>query len=206
MKIIRADVLGMCFGVRDALRIIQDVNEPETVTIHGELVHNQMVLEQLHERGFQMVAEKQRTQRRELPVTETVLITAHGVSNIERQRLESAGKKLIDTTCPLVVRATMRPETPTRRLSCAGHRTGRTRGSPRDCRGFAQLRHHSKSGGSEALSYPSARHYVPDDNAGPTGRSRACRCRPAQSRCRDPLHRYRMPSDQGSSKGPGTLA
>ena len=105
MKIIRADVLGMCFGVRDALQIIRHVDKPETVTIHGELVHNETVLEQLHESGFHMVAEKKQSQRRELPVTETVLITAHGISNLERQRLEGAAKKLIDTTCPLVVRA-----------------------------------------------------------------------------------------------------
>jgi 4-hydroxy-3-methylbut-2-enyl diphosphate reductase len=95
----------MCFGVRDALQIIKDVDDPESVTIHGELVHNETVLEQLHDLGFQMIAEKKREQRRELPVTETVLITAHGISNVERQRLEGAGKKLIDTTCPLVVRA-----------------------------------------------------------------------------------------------------
>ena len=41
MKIIKADVLGMCFGVRDALAIIETVDRPESVTIHGELVHNE---------------------------------------------------------------------------------------------------------------------------------------------------------------------
>jgi 4-hydroxy-3-methylbut-2-en-1-yl diphosphate reductase len=104
MKIIRADVLGMCFGVRDALDIIDGVAEPESVTIHGELVHNETVLKQLHERGFHMVSET-RSERRSLPLTETVLITAHGISETERQRLEGAGKKLIDSTCPLVLRA-----------------------------------------------------------------------------------------------------
>jgi 4-hydroxy-3-methylbut-2-enyl diphosphate reductase len=38
-------------------------------------------------------------------MTDAVLITAHGISHKERARLESAGKKLIDTTCPLVTRA-----------------------------------------------------------------------------------------------------
>ncbi len=38
-------------------------------------------------------------------MTETVLITAHGVSQAERRRLQQAGKKLVDTTCPLVTRA-----------------------------------------------------------------------------------------------------
>jgi 4-hydroxy-3-methylbut-2-enyl diphosphate reductase len=102
MKIIKADVLGMCFGVRDALAIIEDVDRPETVTIHGELVHNEKVLDDLHERGFQMVGE---TTRQSLPLTQTVLITAHGVSDVERARLAGAGKQLIDTTCPLVTRA-----------------------------------------------------------------------------------------------------
>ena len=102
MKIIKADVLGMCFGVRDALAIIDDVKRPEQVTIHGELVHNERVLDDLSDRGFRMIGEKQ---RRALPVTQTVLITAHGVSDKERTRLKQAGKELIDTTCPLVTRA-----------------------------------------------------------------------------------------------------
>jgi 4-hydroxy-3-methylbut-2-enyl diphosphate reductase len=102
MLVIKADVLGMCFGVRDALQILDEVSEPERVTIHGELVHNETVLMQLGQRGFQMVQE---TTRRPLPLTDTVLITAHGVSERERQRLEAAGKRLVDTTCPLVKRA-----------------------------------------------------------------------------------------------------
>jgi 4-hydroxy-3-methylbut-2-en-1-yl diphosphate reductase len=102
MKIIKADVLGMCFGVRDALAIIADVQRPEEVTIHGELVHNEKVLDDLSERGFRILGE---TQRHALPVTQNVLITAHGISDKERARLAHAGKQLIDTTCPLVTRA-----------------------------------------------------------------------------------------------------
>jgi 4-hydroxy-3-methylbut-2-enyl diphosphate reductase len=102
MKVIKADVLGMCFGVRDALALMEEIHRPEEVTIHGELVHNEKVLDDLQDRGFRMIGEKQ---RHALPVTETVLITAHGVSEKERQRLQQAGKYLIDTTCPLVTRA-----------------------------------------------------------------------------------------------------
>jgi 4-hydroxy-3-methylbut-2-en-1-yl diphosphate reductase len=102
MKIIKADVLGMCFGVRDALAVIDKLARPQNVTIHGELVHNEQVLAKLDERGFHQAAEKQRYA---LPMTDTVLITAHGISQRERRRLEMAGKKLVDTTCPLVSRA-----------------------------------------------------------------------------------------------------
>jgi 4-hydroxy-3-methylbut-2-enyl diphosphate reductase len=102
MKVIQAEVMGMCFGVRDALQIIHEIEQPTAVTIHGELVHNETVLTQLGARGFKMVGEASRQQ---VPETATVLITAHGVSQKERRRLEQAGKTLVDTTCPLVARA-----------------------------------------------------------------------------------------------------
>lgn len=101
MKVIRAEALGICFGVRDALAVAQSVPQPETITIHGELVHNETVLAQLEARGFHMSSEEERSQ---LPRTAGVLVTAHGISDAERQRLELNGKQLIDTTCPLVRR------------------------------------------------------------------------------------------------------
>ena len=102
MHVIKADVLGMCFGVRDALAAIDEVAEPERVTIHGELVHNEEVIARLQSRGFQMIQE---SRRRPLPITDTVMVTAHGISATERRRLRDAGKQLLDTTCPLVERA-----------------------------------------------------------------------------------------------------
>jgi 4-hydroxy-3-methylbut-2-enyl diphosphate reductase len=103
MRVIRADVLGMCFGVRDALAAIDELCEPQTITIHGQLVHNGVVQSRLEARGFAMNDEARRA--RSLPATPSVLITAHGISDNERQRLEAAGKRLVDTTCPLVTRA-----------------------------------------------------------------------------------------------------
>jgi (E)-4-hydroxy-3-methyl-but-2-enyl pyrophosphate reductase len=101
MKVLRADAMGLCFGVRDALAIVANRPEPSNTTIHGELVHNETVLVQLRARGFQMTREGDRDS---LPSTEEVLVTAHGISDRERRRLESAGKRLVDTTCPLVNR------------------------------------------------------------------------------------------------------
>lgn len=101
MEVLRAEVTGMCFGVRDALRAIDRLDRPDEVTIHGQLVHNEVVLTQLGIRGFRMAGEDD---REAIPETPNVLITAHGISDTERARLQSAGKTLIDTTCPLVKR------------------------------------------------------------------------------------------------------
>jgi 4-hydroxy-3-methylbut-2-enyl diphosphate reductase len=92
----------MCFGVRDSLELIDEITLPAAVTIHGQLVHNELVQGQLAARGFAILDEQGR--KSTLPTTDTVLITAHGISDRERARLESAGKTLIDTTCPLVRR------------------------------------------------------------------------------------------------------
>lgn len=98
MLVLRAADLGMCFGVRDALQGLDAIPNPRDVTIHGELVHNGEVLAELDRRGFRRSPEASRP----IPATPVVLITAHGVSDRERQRLLTAGKRLVDTTCPLV--------------------------------------------------------------------------------------------------------
>ncbi|MFN3188957.1 MAG: 4-hydroxy-3-methylbut-2-enyl diphosphate reductase [Aureliella sp.] len=102
MRVIRADEMGMCFGVRDALEAIHQIQDPKEVTIHGELVHNSVVNLELKEAGFRQSSEE----NRKIPEdSNQVLITAHGISDRERKRLLSANKQLIDTTCPLVRRA-----------------------------------------------------------------------------------------------------
>ncbi|MEM7477956.1 MAG: 4-hydroxy-3-methylbut-2-enyl diphosphate reductase [Planctomycetota bacterium] len=102
MRVIRADEMGMCFGVKDALQVIHQIAKPNQVTIHGELVHNPVVNLQLKEFGFHQSGEENRAIPEE---NNQVLITAHGISDLERQRLLAADKELIDTTCPLVRRA-----------------------------------------------------------------------------------------------------
>lgn len=101
MQVIRAEAMGFCFGVRDALALVDSLDRASDVTIHGELVHNEAVLVQLGVRGFRQTPE---ADRGGVPDTRHVLITAHGVSERERSRLLEAGKSLIDATCPLVRR------------------------------------------------------------------------------------------------------
>lgn len=116
MRVIRADVMGLCFGVRDALAVVEGIEEPSTVTIHGQLVHNEIVQGRLAARGFAMRDEAGRAATSAW--TPAVLITAHGISDRERRRLEADGKQLIDTTCPLVARVHQEA----RRLQAEGYR------------------------------------------------------------------------------------
>ena len=98
--------MGMCFGVRDALKVIDEIGDPRGVTILGQLVHNEIVLDDLKTRGFAMRNEPTSDRTAGIvPGDGRLLITAHGISDRQRQLLESAGKTLIDTTCPLVLRA-----------------------------------------------------------------------------------------------------
>jgi 4-hydroxy-3-methylbut-2-enyl diphosphate reductase len=113
LRVVRAEAMGLCFGVRDALTLTRQLARPEEVTIHGELVHNADVQAELSARGFHQSPEGA---REVLPRTPRVLITAHGISERERTRLELAGKELVDTTCPLVRRV----HDAARRLACAG--------------------------------------------------------------------------------------
>jgi 4-hydroxy-3-methylbut-2-enyl diphosphate reductase len=101
MNVILADSMGLCFGVRRAMETAKKIRAPHRVTIHGQLVHNEIVVAELETRGFRMTA---RDDCAELPDTPDVLITAHGLSDHHRCRLQAAGRRLIDTTCPVVRR------------------------------------------------------------------------------------------------------
>ena len=101
MKVIRAQAMGMCFGVKDALSTVMMMDYPERATVYGQLVHNGEVLKRIKARGFSTLEESDRTPAVSTP---NVVITAHGLSDKERRTLEASGKTLIDTTCPLVSR------------------------------------------------------------------------------------------------------
>ena len=102
MLVVQAKHMGMCFGVRDALDTMRNLPEPSRVTVHGELVHNPVVTQELALRGFHQQSESERDSD---PKTPEVLITAHGVSDKQMKAFAQRGYEVHDTTCPLVRRA-----------------------------------------------------------------------------------------------------
>jgi 4-hydroxy-3-methylbut-2-enyl diphosphate reductase len=96
MKIIRAEHLGMCFGVKDAIALALETARQEPLTILGDLVHNETVLEELRARGVRL---------RQSPAevtTQTVMITAHGASELKIGETRKRGLNVLEATCPLV--------------------------------------------------------------------------------------------------------
>jgi 4-hydroxy-3-methylbut-2-enyl diphosphate reductase len=96
MKIIRAEHLGMCFGVRQAIALALQVAESEPLTILGELVHNETVLAQLRAKGVRLQNQV------EAVATPTAMVTAHGTSQRALNRARTRGLKVLQATCPLV--------------------------------------------------------------------------------------------------------
>ena len=94
MRILRATHLGMCFGVRDAISLALHQTEP--VTILGDLVHNETVLQRLRSQGVNI-----RHQVTDIS-TPTVMITAHGASERALGRIRQRGLNVLEATCPLV--------------------------------------------------------------------------------------------------------
>ena len=84
----------MCFGVRDAIALA--LRQPGPVTILGDLVHNESVLQDLRSQGV-------RTEHQVANVaTPTVMITAHGASQKTLNHIRNRGLGIVEATCPLV--------------------------------------------------------------------------------------------------------
>ena len=96
MRILRAEHLGMCFGVRDAIALALKQSQEEPVTVLGDLVHNPTVLGDLRAKGIQIA------QRVEAVSTRTMMITAHGGSEAAISRARARGLNVMEATCPLV--------------------------------------------------------------------------------------------------------
>jgi len=96
MKIIKAEHLGMCFGVRDAIALAMVTARHEPLTVLGDLVHNETVLAELRARGVRFARQSTEV------ATPTVMITAHGASERAMAQARGQGLHLLEATCPLV--------------------------------------------------------------------------------------------------------
>ena len=102
MQIIRADVLGFCFGVRRAveyaLKALEDNIEKKVYSL-GPLIHNEIVLQNLKDKGLIILSEDD---LESVIPQSVVIIRAHGVSPDVVKILEDKNCTIVNATCPRV--------------------------------------------------------------------------------------------------------
>ncbi len=100
MKLLIAKTAGFCMGVRRAVEMVLDApgKQQRPIYTYGPLIHNPQVLELLADKGISALGG--------IPPSGvgTVLIRAHGIPPLTREKLEQAGFAVIDATCPRVIK------------------------------------------------------------------------------------------------------
>ncbi|MBO4547490.1 MAG: hypothetical protein J5700_07945, partial [Treponema sp.] len=106
MKTIRSEVLGFCSGVSRAIKSALDAlgaeggaQKPKKIYSLGPLIHNQIALDQLAQKGLKILSEDQIDQ---LDQDSLVIVRAHGVSPLVLDKIKAKGAQIVDATCPRV--------------------------------------------------------------------------------------------------------
>ncbi|MBN2345451.1 MAG: 4-hydroxy-3-methylbut-2-enyl diphosphate reductase [Candidatus Aminicenantes bacterium] len=98
MKISVAEQAGFCFGVKRALKLIDEFQRRgKQIQTFGPLIHNIPVLNELQARGIATVSSL-----RAMDAHKTLCIRTHGVPRDIERRLRRRGVSTLDATCPLV--------------------------------------------------------------------------------------------------------
>ncbi len=113
MQIIRARVLGMCMGVRRADELAREAARDAARTgrrvyTYGPLIHNPQAVADLESLGVHVLDAKAiETGTEKLPDLKNavVVIRAHGASRKALSRLEELGARIVDATCPRVIKS-----------------------------------------------------------------------------------------------------
>ena len=101
MDVLLANPRGFCAGVDRAIEIVKRAIETlgAPIYVRHEVVHNKFVVDDLKARGAIFVEELD-----EVPDGNTVIFSAHGVSQAVRREADRRGLKVFDATCPLVTK------------------------------------------------------------------------------------------------------
>lgn len=99
IKIIKGKYGGFCFGVERAYRmVISETEQSDKVHIMGALAHNKGVTDSLAKRGAKEIENLDQIKEG------IVVFTAHGAEPELYSKAQKMGLKIVDTTCPKVMR------------------------------------------------------------------------------------------------------
>ncbi len=101
MKVEIAKHSGCCFGVKRAIDIVSEAASAEgSVKTYGPIIHNPQVVEKLRLDGVDVLSDID-----EIKETDVIVIRSHGATREDIQSIESKSLKLVDATCPFVLKA-----------------------------------------------------------------------------------------------------
>jgi 4-hydroxy-3-methylbut-2-enyl diphosphate reductase len=108
MDVIKVTPRGYCYGVVDAMELARkaakDPAVPRPIYIIGLIVHNRFAVDELTALGVTTLDGADRAAMIEQVSEGTVILTAHGVSPLVKQRARERGLHVIDATCPDVTK------------------------------------------------------------------------------------------------------
>jgi 4-hydroxy-3-methylbut-2-enyl diphosphate reductase len=105
VKIEKASRTGFCFGVRQAINLLEEVaRDRGGIETLGAVVHNQQVLQKLSEIGVKVVDNIEDIKG------DAVVTSSHGVSPELEESIRTRHNEVISTTCPNVQRAQVAAE------------------------------------------------------------------------------------------------
>ncbi len=100
MRFFLIEPRGFCFGVKNALEIVEDViikYPHKKIYVYNEIVHNKAIVENLRQRGIVFTQKES-----EVPEEAVIIFSAHGVSPQIRSFFMNRNVEIVDATCPLV--------------------------------------------------------------------------------------------------------
>ena len=111
MQIERAREMGFCFGVRRAIKLLEQAAQKHgTIESLGAVVHNRQVVNRLAGLGVKVVDNADQIKG------DVVAVPSHGLGLLQLEKLKSDVTTVVDATCPFVRRA----QVSARKLAQAG--------------------------------------------------------------------------------------
>src|SRR5215469_72385 len=99
MEILRARTQGFCFGVELTYKkALAETAQHEDVHTMGNIVHNQLIVKELDDRGLKNVDSVDEIE------SGTLFVRAHGLPPQTLEKAEAKGLRVVDATCPMVTR------------------------------------------------------------------------------------------------------
>ncbi len=104
MKVVLAESAGFCFGVKRAMKNVYDEIDKangDKIYTYGPIIHNEEVVSDLENKGVTVIHSYDELDK----ISEgTIIIRSHGISRIEKNKMEERGLTIVDCTCPFVLK------------------------------------------------------------------------------------------------------